>query len=105
MKVRNCLNVLIAVIFLSACVTTTNTRPVSEAEAAEANLNLGSGYLQQGRPDVAVGGLAEAHSALLAAERSGRRRHSGRSGTTSRRPPGDIASDRGQPVLGAGPHA
>jgi type IV pilus assembly protein PilF len=63
---------------VSACVTaTTEPRPSSDEEAAIANLNLGVGYLRQGRPDAAVEALeraadlnprnADAHSALALA--------------------------------------
>jgi type IV pilus assembly protein PilF len=63
---------------LSACVTTTNgSRAPTDQEAAVANLNLGIGYLRQGRPDAAIDALeratdlnprlAGAHSALALA--------------------------------------
>ncbi|HEY7672519.1 MAG TPA: type IV pilus biogenesis/stability protein PilW [Gammaproteobacteria bacterium] len=62
---------------LSACVTTTSEPEISDDEAAVANMNLGIGYLRQGRPDAAVDALeravdlnprlATAHSALALA--------------------------------------
>ncbi|MFL2545943.1 MAG: type IV pilus biogenesis/stability protein PilW [Candidatus Rariloculaceae bacterium] len=64
---------------LSGCVSTTNSSGTeqSDADAAVANLNLGVGYLRQGRPDFAVEileralefdpNLADAHSALAVA--------------------------------------
>ena len=47
---------------LAACVTEGPARvePASDEEAAQANLNLGVGYLQQGRPDAAVDALSRA---------------------------------------------
>jgi len=69
---------LIAMTALSGCVTTTTgPREQSDEEAAAANLNLGIGYLRQGRPDAAVEALeravdlnprsADAHSTLALA--------------------------------------
>jgi type IV pilus assembly protein PilF len=62
---------------LSACVTTSSVEEPSDEEAAVANMNLGVGYLRQGRPDAAVDALeravdldprlANAHSALALA--------------------------------------
>jgi type IV pilus assembly protein PilF len=61
------------------CVTTTSSSiaPQSDEDAAIANLNLGIGYLRQGRPDLAVDilgralefdpDLADAHSSLAVA--------------------------------------
>jgi type IV pilus assembly protein PilF len=63
----------------AACVTTTSTgeRPPSDEEAAVANMNLGAGYLRQGRADLAIealeraleldGRLADAHSTIAIA--------------------------------------
>jgi type IV pilus assembly protein PilF len=62
----------------AACVTTTSgPEPASSEEAAVANMNLGIGYLRQGRPEIAVDALeraitldprlAPAHSALAIA--------------------------------------
>jgi type IV pilus assembly protein PilF len=71
--------VVLGLCFLSAaCVTTTNgPEPASAEEAAVANMNLGIGYLRQGRPEIAVDALeraislnprlAPAHSALAIA--------------------------------------
>lgn len=66
-----------AVALLSACVTTTSDPEPTDDEAAVANMNLGIGYLRQGRPDAAVDALeravdlnprlATAHSALALA--------------------------------------
>lgn len=62
---------------LSACVSTSSVQQPSDDEAAVANMNLGIGYLRQGRPDAAVDALeravdlnprlANAHSALALA--------------------------------------
>jgi len=61
------------------CVSSTNstTQPQSDTEAAIANLNLGIGYLRQGRPELAIDileravsfdpDLADAHSSLAVA--------------------------------------
>ena len=61
------------------CVSTTTSSiaPESDEDAAIANLNLGLGYLRQGRPDLAVeiferalefnSGLADAHSSIAVA--------------------------------------
>ena len=71
----------IAVLCLAGggCVSTTNTAGIeqSDDEAAVANLNLGVGYLRQGRPELAVdileralafdSTLADAHSSLAVA--------------------------------------
>lgn len=74
MKMRPVFVALACAVLAAACVTEggVTTRPVSDAEAARANLNLGVGYLNQNRPDVAVEALeraleldprsAEAHS-------------------------------------------
>ena len=53
-----------SMICLAACVTEGGPRvePASDTEAAQANLNLGVGYLQQGRPDAAVDALQRALS-------------------------------------------
>lgn len=77
MKVSILVIALASTALMSACVTTGGTRPVSDAEAALANLNLGIGYLTQGRPDAAVNSLeraislnprlSDAHSALALA--------------------------------------
>ena len=69
---------------LQACVTATNSgsAPPSDEAAAVANMNLGAGYLRQGRPDLAIERLtraleqnprlADAHSAIaLAYEQQG----------------------------------
>jgi type IV pilus assembly protein PilF len=66
-----------AAVSLSACVSTTEIAEPSDEEAAVANMNLGIGYLRQGRPDAAVDALeravdldsrlANAHSALALA--------------------------------------
>ena len=62
-----------------ACVTTSSTgqRPASDEDAATANLNLGAGYLRQGRADLALEKLqraielnprlADAHSTIAIA--------------------------------------
>jgi type IV pilus assembly protein PilF len=62
-----------------ACVTTTSTgeRPPSDEDAAVANMNLGAGYLRQGRADLAIEALersleldprlADAHSTIAIA--------------------------------------
>jgi type IV pilus assembly protein PilF len=47
---------------LHACVTTSGQRPATDQEAAQANVNLGVGYLRQGRPDLAVERLERAIS-------------------------------------------
>lgn len=63
---------------LSGCVSSsTGQRPMSDREAAEANVNLGAGYLRQGRLDLAIERLeraieleprlADAHSTLAIA--------------------------------------
>jgi type IV pilus assembly protein PilF len=54
----------VAVVLLAGCVTEgpRPTEPASDDEAAMANLNLGVGYLQQGRPDAAVDALERALS-------------------------------------------
>ena len=62
---------------LSACVSTGSRQQPSDNQAAVANMNLGIGYLRQGRPDAAVEALeravdlnprlANAHSALALA--------------------------------------
>jgi type IV pilus assembly protein PilF len=62
---------------LSACVSSSGSRALSDEEAAVANMNLGIGYLREGRPDAAVDALerateldprlADAHSALALA--------------------------------------
>ncbi len=51
-----------ALIVIAGCVTEGAPRiePASDAEAARANLNLGVGYLQQGRPDAAIDALNRA---------------------------------------------
>ena len=61
------------------CVSSTNSsaQPQSDADAAIANLNLGLGYLRQGRPELAIGileralmfdpDLADAHSSIAVA--------------------------------------
>jgi type IV pilus assembly protein PilF len=66
-----------AAVSLCACVSTTQVSEPSDEEAAVANMNLGIGYLRQGRPDAAVDALeraidldsrnATAHSALALA--------------------------------------
>lgn len=61
MRVRRSILVLVLCMALSACVTTTNgSRPPTDQEAAVANLNLGIGYLRQGRPDAAIDALQRA---------------------------------------------
>jgi len=47
---------------VQACVTETTKgdKPPTEAEAAVANMNLGAGYLRQGRPDLAIERLQRA---------------------------------------------
>ncbi|HEX7081406.1 MAG TPA: type IV pilus biogenesis/stability protein PilW [Gammaproteobacteria bacterium] len=67
--------VLVTVGLLEACGGTSGT--LSDAEAAQANLNLGIAYLRQGRPDLAIENLdraldqdsrlAPAHSAIALA--------------------------------------
>ena len=74
MMARNLFVGLVAAASLSACVSTTSAPEVSDEEAAVSNMNLGIGYLRQGRPDAAVGALeraldldprlANAHTAL-----------------------------------------
>lgn len=77
MNIRSIWLLVAGVVLLAACVTEgggLSSRPVSDTEAARANLNLGVGYLNQGRPEVAVDALeravkldprlAEAHSVL-----------------------------------------
>lgn len=51
--------VLAGICALEACVSTGGPR-VSDAEAAQANLNLGVAYLRQGRPDLAIENLERA---------------------------------------------
>lgn len=73
---RPMLALVAACVLLSACGGGTG-RVASPSEAAQANLNLGVGYLRQGRPDLAVDTLqrairidprlAAAHSALALA--------------------------------------
>jgi type IV pilus assembly protein PilF len=55
---------LVAMALAAACVTEgpRPPEPASDEEAAIANLNLGVGYLQQGRPDAAVDALERALS-------------------------------------------
>lgn len=77
MKVSISVIVLASIVLLSGCITTGVSRPVSDAEAALANFNLGVGYLTQGRPDAAAEALqravslnprlSNAHSALALA--------------------------------------
>ena len=74
MITRNLLVGLVAAASLSACVSTTSAPKPSDEEAAVANMNLGIGYLRQGRPDAAADALeraldldprlASAHTAL-----------------------------------------
>ena len=76
--------VLTACCLAQACVTSTsNERPASNADAAVANMNLGMGYVQQGRADLALEPLeralelkprlVEAHSTIaLAYDQLGR---------------------------------
>lgn len=68
-----------ALIFLAACVTTTNgvEHKPTEQEAAVANVNLGAGYIKQGKPELAIERLqraikqdpklADAHSMIAVA--------------------------------------
>lgn len=68
---------------LAACVSTDGQRPLSDREAAEANVNLGAGYLRQGRIDLAIERLeraieleprlADAHSTIAIAYDQARR--------------------------------
>jgi type IV pilus assembly protein PilF len=78
MKVSLLITFIAMAAALSGCVTaTTGPRQPTDEEAAVANLNLGIGYLRQGRPDAAVEALeraadldprsADAHSALALA--------------------------------------
>lgn len=69
--------VALAAIPLSACVTTSSAPETSDEEAAVANMNVGVGYLRQGRADAAITALeraidldprlASAHTALALA--------------------------------------
>lgn len=61
MTIRSVWSVLV-ILCLAGCVTEGPPRvePASDEEAAQANLNLGVGYLQQGRPDAAVDALERA---------------------------------------------
>ncbi len=78
MKASQVIVVLGLCLLNAACVTTSSgPEPASAEEAAVANMNLGIGYLRQGRPEVAVDALeraidlnprlAPAHSALAIA--------------------------------------
>jgi type IV pilus assembly protein PilF len=49
-----------ALLVLQGCVTTSSTPEVSDEDAAQANLNLGSAYLRQGRADLALEKLERA---------------------------------------------
>lgn len=62
MRTRMVVFALAASVSLSACVTEGGpvNEPASDAEAAQANVNLGVGYLTQGRPDAAVDALERA---------------------------------------------
>jgi type IV pilus assembly protein PilF len=76
MSIRSIFILFVCSMVATACVTEGGGRPrrQSDEEAARANLNLGVGYLNQGRPEVAVEALqravdldprlAEAHSVL-----------------------------------------
>jgi type IV pilus assembly protein PilF len=77
MNAIRCTLFALACCFLGACVTTTAPAPpraASDSEAAQANLDLGVAYVQQGRPDLAIvplqralelnPRLADAHSTL-----------------------------------------
>lgn len=61
MNVRS-VSLLFALVLTTACVTEGGgaTREVSDAEAARANMNLGVGYLNQNRPEVAIDALERA---------------------------------------------
>lgn len=71
-----CAALAVCCFVLAACVSS-GTRPMSDREAAEANVNLGAGYLRQGRLDLAIERLeraieleprlADAHSTLAIA--------------------------------------
>lgn len=52
----------VSLVVFQACVTESKSgrSPPSEADAAEANTNLGAGYLRQGKPDLAVERLKRA---------------------------------------------
>ena len=79
MKINPLIALFVAGLLLQGCVTTTEVveRPLSDEAAALANLNVGVGYLREGRPDLAVEALdralrldsrsADAHSALALA--------------------------------------
>ena len=61
MRTNRSIAVFAVALSLSACVTTTTgPRPATDEEAAVANLNLGVGYLRQGRPDAAIDPLERA---------------------------------------------
>lgn len=78
MKTHALIGALAFASLLHGCVSTSvGDRPVSDEEAAVANLNLGAAYLQQGRPEVALESLqralrqnprlADAHSTIALA--------------------------------------
>ena len=79
MNMKSILVLVVCLTGAAACVTEGGFEPTpaSDEEAAQANLNLGVGYLRQGRPDVAIEALqraldlnprlANAHSAIAAA--------------------------------------
>ena len=54
--------IILGAVLWQGCVTTSNVNggPVSEGDAAIANLNLGAAYLRQGRPEVALESLKRA---------------------------------------------
>jgi type IV pilus assembly protein PilF len=79
MNMKSILVLVVCLTGAAACVTEGGFEPTpaSDEEAAQANLNLGVGYLRQGRPDVAIDALqraldlnprlANAHSAIALA--------------------------------------
>ncbi len=62
MKAGRWILVLVACGFTQACTTsgTTQQRPASDSDAAVANMNLGAGYVRQGRADLALEPLQRA---------------------------------------------